>query len=60
MKVFIITLTWIMRGKNMNLDTMVIGLGVVAVAVTAILYVRNYKDHHYGGKFNDHFPDAHE
>lgn len=44
----------------MNLDTMVIGLGVVAVAVTAILYVRNYKDHHYGGKFNDHFPDAHE
>lgn len=25
----------------------------------ALLYFRNYKNHHYGGKFNDHFPDAH-
>lgn len=24
----------------------------------ALLYFRNYKNH-YGGKFNDHFPDAH-
>lgn len=39
----------------MNLDAIVIGLGVVAITVTVILYVRNYRYHHYGGKFKDHF-----
>lgn len=39
----------------MNLDTIVIGLGIAAVAVTTILYVRNYRYHHYGGKFKEHF-----
>ena len=39
----------------MNLDTIVIGLGVVVIAVTAILYIRNYRYHHYGGKFKEHF-----
>ena len=39
----------------MNLDQVVIGIGVVAVVVTGVLYIRNYKYHHYGGKFKEHF-----
>ena len=39
----------------MNLDQLVIGIGVVAVVVTGVLYIRNYKYHHYGGKFKEHF-----
>ena len=35
----------------MNLDQLVIGIGVVA----GVLYIRNYKYHHYGGKFKEHF-----
>ena len=44
----------------MNLDTMVIGIGIVAVAVTVILYMRYYKYHHYGGKFKEHFKEPGE
>lgn len=38
----------------MNLDGIVIALGIIAIVVTAVLYIRNYRYHHYGGKFKEH------
>lgn len=28
------------------------------ILVILLLYIRNYKDHHYGGNFKKDFPDA--
>ena len=39
----------------MNLDGIVIALGIIAIVVIAVLYIRNYRYHHYGGKFKEHF-----
>ena len=33
--------------------------GIVLVIMILLLYIRNYKNNHYGGKFNNDFPDAH-
>ncbi len=33
--------------------------GIVLVIMVLLLYIRNYKNNHYGGKFKNDFPDAH-
>lgn len=39
---------------NLNSTTMYAICGIVL-----LLYIRNYKNNHYGGKFKNDFPDAH-
>lgn len=40
-----------------NMMYMICIVDIVVVAL--LLYIHNYKDHHYGGKFKKDFPDAH-
>ena len=40
-----------------NMMYMICVVDIVVVAL--LLYIHNYKDHHYGGKFKKDFPDAH-
>ena len=44
---------------NLNSTTMYAICGIVLVVMILLLYIRNYKNNHYGGKFNNDFPDAH-
>lgn len=44
---------------NLNLATMYVICGIVLVIMVLLLYIRNYKNNHYGGKFKNDFPDAH-
>ncbi len=43
---------------KLNLTTMYAICGIVLVVMIVLLYIRNYKNNHYGGKFDDDFPDA--
>ena len=44
---------------NLNSTTMYAICGIVLVIMILLLYIRNYKNNHYGGKFKNDFPDAH-
>ena len=44
---------------NLNPTTMYAICGIVLVIMVLLLYIRNYKNNHYGGKFKNDFPDAH-
>ena len=44
---------------NLNSTTMYAICGIVLVVMIFLLYIRNYKNNHYGGKFKNDFPDAH-
>ena len=44
---------------NLNSTTMYAICGIVLVIMVVLLYIRNYKNNHYGGKFKNDFPDAH-
>ena len=44
---------------NLNSTTMYAICGIVLVIMVLLLYIRNYKNNHYGGKFKNDFPDAH-
>ena len=44
---------------NLNSTTMYAICGIVLVVMILLLYIRNYKNNHYGGKFKNDFPDAH-
>lgn len=44
---------------NLNSATMYVTCGIVLVTMILLLYIRNYKNNHYGGKFKNDFPDAH-
>ena len=44
---------------NLNSTTMYVICGIVLVIMVLLLYNRNYKNNHYGGKFKNDFPDAH-
>lgn len=44
---------------NLNSTTMYVICGIVLVIMVLLLYIRNYKNNHYGGKFKNDFPDAH-
>ena len=44
---------------NLNSTTMYAICGIVLVVMILLLYIRNYKNNHYGGEFNNDFPDAH-
>ena len=44
---------------NFNSTTMYAICGIVLVIMVLLLYIRNYKNNHYGGKFKNDFPDAH-
>ena len=44
---------------NLNPTTMYAVCGIVLVIMVVLLYIRNYKNNHYGGKFRNDFPDAH-
>ena len=44
---------------NLNPSTMYVICGIVLAIMILLLYIRNYKNNHYGGKFNNDFPDAH-
>lgn len=44
---------------NLNSTIMYAICGIVLVVMILLLYIRNYKNNHYGGKFNNDFPDAH-
>lgn len=44
---------------NLNKTTMYAICGIVLVIMVLLLYIRNYKNNHYGGKFKNDFPDAH-
>lgn len=43
---------------NLNSTTMYAICGIVLVVMIFLLYIRNYKNNHYGGKFKNDFPDA--
>lgn len=43
---------------NLNSSTMYMLCGATIICLILFLYIRNYKDHHYGGKFTKHFPSA--
>ena len=42
---------------NLNPTTMYTICGIVLVIMVLLLYIRNYKNNHYGGKFKNDFPD---
>ena len=42
---------------NLNSTTMYVICGIVLVIMVLLLYIRNYKNNHYGGKFKNDFPD---
>ena len=44
---------------NLNSTIMYAICGIVLVVMILLLYIRNYKNNHYGGKFKNDFPDAH-
>ena len=44
---------------NLHPTTMYDICGIVLVIMVLLLYIRNYKNNHYGGKFKNDFPDAH-
>ena len=44
---------------NLNSTTMYAICGIVLVVMIFLLYIRNYKNNHYGGKFKNDFSDAH-
>lgn len=44
---------------NLSSITMYAICGIVLVIMILLLYIRNYKNNHYGGKFKNDFPDAH-
>ena len=44
---------------NLNSTTMYAICGIVLVVMILLLYIRNYKNNHYGGEFKNDFPDAH-
>ena len=44
---------------NLNPTKMYAICGIVLVIMVLLLYIRNYKNNHYGGKFKNDFPDAH-
>ena len=44
---------------NLNPSTMYVICGIVLGIMILLLYIRNYKNNHYGGNFNNDFPDAH-
>ena len=44
---------------SLNPTTMYAICGIALVIMVLLLYIRNYKNNHYGGKFKNDFPDAH-
>ena len=44
---------------NLNSTTMYAICGIVLVVMVLLLYIRNYKNNHYGGKFKNDFFDTH-
>lgn len=43
---------------NLSSNAMYLICMADVILVILLLYIRNYKDHHYGGNFKKDFPDA--